>query len=128
MTVKLAGKGEEAVLDELHTWAAQGNTYRVDLPFYAGCRYLGTQGAALKPLLTGTGTVCGTASGKKAEVTVLLQNTPDPTLLGLVCAAEESATAARIRSFCDRIAPAPSVYTTQAELDACLRALITGER
>lgn len=128
VTVKLAGKGEEAVLDELHTWAAQGNTYRVDLPFYYGCRYLGTQGAALKPALTGTGTVCGTAAGETAEVTVLLQNTPDPTLLRLVCAAEESATAARIRSFCDRIAPAPSVYTTQAELDACLRALITGER
>lgn len=128
VTVRLAGKGEKGVLDELHTWAATGNTYRVDLPFYYGSRYLGTQGATLKPLPTGTGTVCGTAVGEKAEVTVWLQNAPEPTLLGLVCAADDSETAVQARRFCERIAPAPSVYTTQAELDACLRAVVTGEQ
>lgn len=128
VTVRLAGKGEETALDELHTWAATGNTYRVDLPFYYGCRYLGTQGAALKPLPTGTGTVCGTAVGEKAEVTVWLQNAPDPTLLGLVCAADDSETATQVRRLCERIASAPSAYTTQVELDACLRAVVTGEQ
>ena len=126
VTVKLAGK--EMVLDERHTWAATGNTCRVDLPFYYGCRYLGTQGAALKPLPTGTGTVCGIAVGEKTEVTVWLQNAPDPTLLRLICAAEDSETADLGRRFCERIAPAPSVYTTQAELDACLRAVVTEGR
>ena len=126
VTVRLAGKGEKGVLDELHTWAATGKAYRVNLPFYYGCRYLGTQGAVLKPLPTGTGSVCGTATGKKTEVTVWLQNAPDPTLLRLLCAAGETETAGRVRRFCERIASAPSVYTTQAELDACLRVVVTG--
>ena len=124
LTVRLAGKN--TVLNELHTWAATGKAYRVNLPFYYGCRYLGTQGAVLKPLPTGTGSVCGTATGKKTEVTVWLQNAPDPTLLRLICAAEASETADLGRRFCERIASAPSVYTTQAELDACLRVVVTG--
>lgn len=116
--VKTMVNGGEVLLDTLAVEGIYGESYRVRLPQYLGFPLGRAENGAYTFSVPSRG--CGTVSGTVGQTTtVWLWNDPDLRLLAIVMQGNAAAEA-----FYEKVAVAPSIKTTQTEINEWIERLL----